>query len=153
MPTTSSLVAKLVIDYPQYTFSKDSVSHWSPDKATIYYDDTDTHVEWILLHELAHACLGHRSYVRDVALVRMEREAWQYANKTLAPHYTIQIDPDFIQDHLDTYRDWIHTKSTCPQCSLTGMETAKHRYQCLSCNHQWRTNTGTQSRVTRYNVQ
>lgn len=149
---TSSLVAKLTQDYPEYRFIQGPVSRWESKHTTIHYNPSEAHSDWVVLHELAHACLAHASYQRDIELLQMEREAWHYAKTSLAPRYAIEIDPEFIEDHLDTYRDWLHTKSTCPACSLNGMELAKHRYQCLACGHQWRTNAGTKTRVTRYNV-
>lgn len=152
MPVTSSLVAKLTQDYPRFSFSTGEKSHWSASQLTIFYNPDEPHVDWILLHELSHACLEHAGYSRDIILLQMEREAWEYARNTLAPRYNVTIDTEFIEDHLDTYRDWIHTKSTCPKCTLTGMEVTKHRYRCLNCHHQWNTNTGTQVRIQRYST-
>lgn len=153
MPATSSLlVDKLSKDYPHFVFTADTNSHWSPVHSTVFYNPAEPNIDWILLHELSHACLDHAGYSRDIKLLQMERDAWNYAKQTLAPHYSITIDDDFIEDHLDTYRDWLHIKSTCPKCTLSGMEIAKHQYQCLSCSHHWNTNTGTQVRVQRYSA-
>jgi hypothetical protein len=80
----------------------------------------------------------------------MERDAWQHATTVLAPAYQLSIDPGFIEDHLDTYRDWLHAKSTCPACTLTGIEVSKQLYRCVGCHHTWTTNEGTQRRVQRY---
>lgn len=152
MPTTSSLVAKLSHDFPNVSFVKDDLSRWSAVESTVYYNLTEPHVDWIILHELSHACLKHTQYTRDIALLAMERDAWQHAADALAPRYGITIDEDFIEDHLDTYRDWLHAKSTCPACTQNGMEYARKRYRCLACGHEWRTNNGTQTRIRRYTV-
>lgn len=150
MRSISWLVDKLSADYPQFHFTEDTTSRWSHDSATVFYNPSEPNADWTLLHELAHACLNHTGYIRDIALLQMERDAWEYAKATLAPRYEIDIDEDFIEDHLDTYRDWLHAKSTCPTCTLTGMEIAKHHYRCLGCGQAWRTNAGTQARVQRY---
>lgn len=150
MQPISSLVAKLRRDFAQLTFVEADVSRWSAKTQTVFFAPHSPHAEWVLLHELGHACLQHADYRRDVELLAMERDAWEYATKTLAPKYSITIEPDFIEDHLDTYRDWLHAKSTCPNCTLTGVETSKQTYHCLGCQHTWRTNKGTQTRVHRY---
>lgn len=150
MHSTTSLINKLQKDFSQFSFIESDVSHWSHTKNTVFYNADDPHNDWVVLHELAHACLNHSDYRRDVELLAMERDAWHYAVTTLAPRYDITIDPDFIEDQLDTYRDWLHSKSTCPQCTLNGVETSKHRYQCLSCQHTWRTNEGKQVQIRRY---
>lgn len=150
MHTITSLVNKLQKDFEQFQFEPSDVSRWSRRANTVFYNEHEPHCEWVLLHELAHACLGHTDYRRDIQLLAMERDAWEYAAATLSPRYNIVIDEYFIEDHLDTYRDWIHTKSTCPHCTLTGVEKDKQRYSCLGCGHTWRTNTGTQTQVRRY---
>lgn len=151
MPQTTLLVDKLRADFPAITFTEGETSHWSHTAQTVFYCPNEPQLDWILLHELAHALLQHAEYQRDIELLGMERDAWEYARKQLAPPYNIAIDPDFIEDQLDTYRDWLHTKSTCPRCTLTGMEVRKHHYRCLGCQHTWKTNRGTQVRVHRYN--
>lgn len=152
MPSISSLVNTLQADFSQFQFIEGDISHWSHTKNTIFYATNDPHIEWVLLHELGHACLHHADYQRDIELLAMERDAWHHATTVLAPAYDLVIDPDFIEDHLDTYRDWLHAKSTCPCCTLTGVEVQKQQYRCLGCQHTWKTNEGTQTRVYRYSA-
>lgn len=151
MPKTSSLINRLYEDFPHIAFKEGSPSRWSKDQSTIYYDPQVSHIEWIILHELGHAHLNHTNYQRDIQLLAMERDAWEYAS-TLAPRYNLQIAVDFIEDHLDSYRDWLHKKSTCPNCTITGLEVSKQKYRCPACQNEWKTNPGTQSRIYRQKI-
>lgn len=150
MPATSSLVKKLATNYPEITFSPGNAAHWSADTQTVYYDLSEPHADWVLLHETSHGLLSHSQYTRDIELVRIERQAWNYAASTLAPKFGIQIDSAFIEAQLDTYRDWLHIKSTCPSCQSNGYESLKHHYACLHCGANWRTNAGVDVGVKRY---
>ena len=42
-------------------------------------------------------------------------------------------DEDFVQEKLDTYRDWLHAKSKCKKCGLTGYQTKDGKYHCPRC--------------------
>lgn len=150
MRAISSLVKKLAANYPDLKFAIAKTAHWSSTEKTVYYNPEEPHASWTLLHETAHALLNHDNYCRDIDLLKMERDAWNYANGTLAPVYGIAIATNFIEVHLDTYRDWLHAKSTCPTCSSTGFEHRKHSYRCLHCGSAWRTNAGTAAQIRRY---
>lgn len=150
MPAISSLVKNLANKYPDITFARGDYAHWSPSKRTVYYHPSEPHAEWIILHETAHGLLGHQDYSKDIELIRIEQQAWHYATKTLSPLFGITIDPEFIETQLDTYRDWIHTKSTCPTCQSNGIESRTGHYQCLHCGGQWRVNTGIATAIRRF---
>lgn len=149
MQSISSLVKALQVDFPQLTFEESATSRWSYENQTVYYNPHEEHAEWILLHELGHALLQHKEYHRDIELLTMERDAWHHATELLASQYQLVVASDFIEDHLDTYRDWLHAKSTCPHCSLTGVEVRRHEYRCYNCHHTWKTNEGTYTRIYR----
>jgi lipopolysaccharide biosynthesis regulator YciM len=34
---------------------------------------------------------------------------------------------------LDTYRDWLHRRSACPECGLTRYQTVDGRWHCPGC--------------------
>ena len=138
-PSITSLAAKLRIDYPGYTFKEGGDFRWSPQKKAIFYD-ARSNDSVTLLHELAHALLKHTDYRRDVELIAMERAAWEYAAQSLAPLYAVSVTVDQIEDALDTYRDWLHARSTCPSCGATGVQIKDHSYQCVACFTQWRVN-------------
>ena len=150
MPAISSLIQRLVADYPQITFVEGATPHWSVQQRTVTYNPHEPHSDWVVLHETAHALLGHDEYTKDIMLLKMERQAWDYATAYIAPRYEIEIDAAFIETQLDTYRDWLHAKSTCPACQSTGLEYSKHSYQCIHCGNSWHTNIGIETGIRRY---
>ena len=151
MLSTTSVLQKLKANYPQFSFKQGDSFMWSPSENTIYYDDTADNQPIFLLHELSHAILGHASYDRDIQLVAMERQAWDYT-ANLAPTYDIEIPADIIQTNLDSYRDWIHERSTCVSCKATGIQTDKSDYSCPACNHKWRVNDARTCALRRYKL-
>jgi hypothetical protein len=150
MVKIKSLISNLNKAYPHIIFNESIVDKWSPETQTVNYNPSQSHAEVYLLHELAHALLGHESYKKDIELLQIERDAWSYAKKTLAPQFQTTISDELIDTSLDTYRDWIHTKSTCPRCEASGLEIAPRQYFCICCSHRWRVNEGIASHVKRY---
>lgn len=112
---------------------------WDPNHLCIFYDPQANNGPQLLLHELGHALLGHNGYKRDIELISMERSAWNKALE-LSSEYEVQIPMDLIEEHLDTYRDWLHSRSLCPNCSFTGLQTGRSVYCCPSCQASWRVN-------------
>ena len=137
MPSITLLVSKLQADHPAYTFTASDTFRWSPQEKRIYYDQSSEDSA-SLLHELSHATLGHSQYNKDIELIEMERDAWEYAIATLAVDYDVAISDDIAQDALDTYRNWLHARSACPQCAATGVQTKKNEYKCIACGTKWR---------------
>jgi hypothetical protein len=149
MLSIRSLITKLSSDYPDLNFIASEGFSWSASTATIHYDASSIHVE-DLIHEVAHAALKHQNYERDIQLIEMERCAWEFALDTLGPQYNIGISEDYIQKSLDTYRDWLHSRSTCPDCQATGIQTEKNNYRCVACGQWWRVNDGRVCALRRY---
>lgn len=149
MPSTLSLLPKLKKDYPHLLFTPGARFAWSPDAHTVFYDESEPANTSLLLHELAHGLLGHHDYSKDVELVAMETEAWDKALE-LSRAYSLNITDDTIQDTLDTYREWLHARSTCPQCEATGFQSGKNEYRCVACSHQWRVNEARLCALRRY---
>ena len=138
MSSISPLLSKLTADFPSISFKTGDDCHWSSSLRTIFYTPDCDEAE--LLHELAHALLGHSSYNRDIELLMIEREAWEYAKVHLAPTYEQRILDNMIETALDTYRDWLHARSTCPNCDTTGIQTRSHEYTCPVCHSCWKVN-------------
>ena len=150
MHSINSLVKRLQQDFPTFTFAPGSEFSWSADSQTItYVDSTDSSGPQHLVNELAHAALGHKAYERDIQLIDMEREAWLYAEQ-LATRYEVTIDQDVREASLDSYRDWMHARSTCPTCQATGVETTKAYYTCPACRERWRVNQARICGLKRY---
>jgi len=131
------LITRLTADFPTLRFVEGKKLCWSPDGEQIFYQNTGSG-EAVngLLHEVAHAVLGHRTYQSDLELLQKEVDAWQQA-RSLARKYGIVLDPEHVQNCLDTYRDWIFKRSRCPVCGTHGMQRTKTQYGCFNCDHLW----------------
>ena len=128
-----SFLEKIKCDFPDYTFKRGKKYSFRPPK-TIMIGPDENFSELLVLHELSHAILKHCDFKTDIKRLKMESEAWDKA-KELAVKYSIEIDEDFIQDELDTYRDWLHQKSRCPKCGLTRFQTPDGLYHCPRCEN------------------
>lgn len=146
----SWLVKQLRRDYPDIVFRAGPSDVWSPNEVVVYYrkdsDSTDQ-----ILHELGHALLSHTSYKRDIELVNMERSAWTKAEE-LAKQYDITIDPESIESHMDSYRDWMHSRSSCTNCQSNGLQVDEGLYHCLLCNTSWKVNDARSCGLRRYTI-
>jgi len=151
MRSKNSLTSKLQIDYPQFLFKKANRFLWSPSDQTIYYTEDKDDYSVFLLHELAHGLLDHADYDQDIELVVMERKAWDKV-VSLAKKYDVKIKKDIIQSTLDTYRDWLHARSTCPNCKTTGIQVSKKNYICPACNCKWSVNEARICTLRRYKI-
>lgn len=152
MQLTNSLLNSLERDFPQFIFQLDNQFLWSARQQTISIDANADHCDEFTLHELSHAVLGHKGYMSDIELIKLERDAWDYAKQNLAPKYSHTIDEELIQDNLDTYRDWLHARSKCPDCNTVGLQTKTRHYRCLSCGHTWRVNDAKLCALRRYSL-
>lgn len=155
-PLTSWLIQTLKELHPDISFTKAEHFSWSPSKHTVFYNAALPNAEALLLHELAHALLDHRMYRRDVELVAMESDAWEkaqaYAKENAPQLRNLQLADEVIQDHLDTYREWLHNRSTCPNCSATGYQDGATTYTCPACSHRWRVNEARVCALRRYSI-
>jgi hypothetical protein len=147
----SSLILKLQATYPDFTFTKAKQFAWSPAESTVFYNETDPNASLLLLHELSHGLLHHHRYHRDIELLAMETAAWKEATKQ-AQSFSIEMDEDVAQDHLDTYREWLHARSTCPECNANGYQTGISTYECPACTHTWRVNEARLCALRRYST-
>lgn len=133
------LLSQLPVLLPNVRFEPGESFFWSPHTATVTYqtrpaeEPRDT---WALLHEAAHAFLEHHTYQSDMELLLLEVAAWRKA-KEMAQSLGILIDEDHIQDCLDTYRDWLHKRSTCPRCSTVSLQVSSNQYGCHNCGARW----------------
>lgn len=149
MPSIHWLIQRVQSDYPDIRFSTGDIFQWSALTKTVQYDPTQADAGQQLLHELSHAILAHADYTKDIDLIGMERDAWDYA-KTLAPTYKLTINDTTVQDALDSYRDWLHARSTCPQCRATGVQVKRRTYRCLACEQLWNVNDARLCALRRY---
>ncbi|HEX6416715.1 MAG TPA: hypothetical protein VFZ62_04280 [Candidatus Saccharimonadales bacterium] len=150
-PLITLLANRLQSDYPHIVFRQGSDFYWSPQEKTVYYAAESEAAE-SLLHELAHALLEHDSYMRDIQLLEMERDAWTKARTVLGPKYDTPISEDAAEDALDSYRDWLHARSICPHCKATGIQQQKDIYKCVACGEKWRVNEARICALRRYKI-
>jgi hypothetical protein len=135
---TSKLVQDLRRDFPQFQFVVGPQAYWSPETHEIYYNISQNNAtsSWSLLHELGHAVLQHNSYTTDIDLLQKEVEAWIKAS-TIAKKYKIMINEEYAQNCLETYRNWLFKRSTCPACGAHGAQNTNRQYCCFNCDEQW----------------
>lgn len=144
-----TLADKLRKDFAQFNFVPDKICRWSAKLNTIFYTPDD---DSALLHEIGHAILGHESFTQDIELIHMERDAWNKALE-IAPKYGVEISEDIIEDAMDSYRDWLHRRSLCPNCQQTGLQNSKTgNYHCINCHTCWHSNDGRQKHLVRRKV-
>jgi len=145
---------------PGVTFTQEDSFSWSPDTSTItykklpldnLYEVDKPQYTWALLHEASHALLGHKTYKKDVDLLLMEVAAWEKA-KNLALQFNIKINEGHIQDCLDTYRDWLHQRSTCPRCGTISLQVSAYTYNCFNCSSVWHVTTSRFCRAYRISI-
>lgn len=152
MAATNSLVKRLKADFPTLTFAKSNDFQWSPENRVVHYSTEVETWQASLLHETAHGALEHRDFSDDLTLIRLEREAWDYARERLSPQYEIEIPVSLIEDSLDSYRDWLHARSRCPHCHQTGLHKPDGSYACLLCQQKWRPNDARRCGLRRYKL-
>ncbi len=136
----SSLVQQLALAHPHLNFVAGTSFYWCPETSEVFYDQkrlTEASGNWSLLHETSHAVLEHNSYSADIELLHLEVAAWSHAG-TMAKQFELSIDTDYIQDCLDTYRDWLYRRSLCPGCGTQCLQSDEtSHYRCYNCHTRW----------------
>lgn len=153
MKNAERFIGRIIKDYPQFKFRAGAQEHWSPKSRTITYEAANSPdgLKYGLLHELAHALLGHNSYKSDFELLKLESQAWQLAAK-IGRKYGVKIDDDHIQNCLDTYRDWLHRRSKCPVCGTHVLQQDSTTYKCFNCDAGWQVSAGRFARSYRRKI-
>lgn len=137
--------------FTDYHFTSGNTFAWSPGTKKITFNTKDPDAQYLLLHELAHAKLGHADYRLDIELLRLESAAWEDA-KQFSEDFGVIIDDAYIQDSLDTYRDWLYARSQCPQCKQVGIQPKKNIYSCINCRYSWYVNDAKQCQLRRFRL-
>jgi predicted HD phosphohydrolase len=148
LPELDALLERIAAEYPDLEFIESAHFGWHAGRKHVSFrraGKNPDHSMWALLHELGHAILGHTDYKYDVELLKLEAAAWDKA-RVLASHYGVEIDENYIQDCLDTYRDWLHLRATCPACFARSLQASERLYRCFNCQAEW---SVTRSRLCR----
>lgn len=153
MPKTTSLpkLSNIITDFPDINFEKADIFYWSAKDNTVYFESASLRTEkglWQLLHEVSHAVLGHKNFNSSISLLKMETEAWAKA-KQISEKYQLTINHTYVERCLDTYRDWLHKRSTCPGCSSLGIEADDCLFSCFNCGKKWQAGSSQLSRCYR----
>ena len=127
----ATFLARIKSDFPSLKFTPGKRFLFRPPKTVVYVaDSSDT---LLFLHELGHALTGLYDYKTEVGRLKIEVSAWEKA-KELAVSYGVPVDEDFIEGELDSYRDFLHQKSRCPECGLTRFQTPDGTFYCPRCD-------------------
>lgn len=147
------LIKLLRAAYPDFTFVPGARCCWSPETKTIVYTNSKKNRTdaWSILHELGHALLGHTTYDNDIELLQKEMLAWEKA-RSLASQYNLPIDEEYIQNCLDSYREWLSRRSTCPHCHVKSLQASPDSYQCFNCTQTWHVTPARHSRTYRRKI-
>ncbi len=132
-----TIFLELKKSHPDVIFKESDRSRWSPETKTIHFKASGKYSLWSLLHEVGHMVCDHTSYDSDIGLLRMEVAAWKKARQ-IAAEFNVTIDEDHIQKCLDTYRDWVYKRSSCPVCTQAGLEKEHGTYSCINCPSKWK---------------
>lgn len=156
LPSPGDILAdRLATLYPAVRLSTGNAFLWSPKEKTVFYAPEKLKTDegqWSLLHELSHADLNHTTYRNDFELLQLEVAAWERA-ATLAVELGTTINQNFIEDCLDSYRDWLHQRSTCPTCGSGGLQHDQKTYRCHNCHAVWTVSESRFCRIYRRKVQ
>lgn len=150
MPKVESLVNRLSLDHPSISFQAGDCFKWSPSTQTIVFDPNTTSATLLLLHEVAHMLLEHNDYKFDIELLKREVEAWDLVKTALSAKYNVKFNSNLVEDIIDSYRDWLHSRSLCPNCQSIGSQIATKTYYCSQCGHKWRVNSAKFSELRRH---
>lgn len=123
------IVERLKADYPDLRFVTGRKFAFRPPRTVAMPKDFSEHDGLLLLHEVGHALTGLFDFNTEVERLKIEVTAWEKARE-LAPLYGVVVDEDLIETELDTYRDWLHQKSRCPDCGLTRFQTPDGVWHC-----------------------
>lgn len=144
-----------LLNFPDQTFSAGGDFMYDSADDIIYFDPEvlPTHQgQLALLHEVAHAQLGHFHYRSDFELFAMETKAWS-KTRDLAKDYDIDISEDYIADCLASYGDWLTKRATCPTCQNYSLQADETTYQCWRCQTRWRVAVDSLDRIRRERIQ
>lgn len=139
MLSTTYLINKIKNDFPQFEFLEGNDFFWHSKENRIYYCIENDECIYLIIHEISHALLNHANYQFDIELITKEREAWDLALQ-IAKEYHLSIPKKIIQSNLDSYRNWMHARSTCPNCKAVGVQNSPRSYSCPICRHLWSVN-------------
>jgi hypothetical protein len=143
-----------IADFPNIKFKSGSKFAWSPVEQTVYYEKNKVDTKkgrFTLLHEISHALLNHTSFNSDLELMKLEVEAWQHARR-LAKNYDLPQDDCYIDECLESYREWLYKRSMCAECLTNSLQDSKGIYNCHICGLRWSVPTSQLCKIQRRKI-
>ncbi|MDO4872318.1 MAG: hypothetical protein Q4A27_02740 [bacterium] len=134
-----NFVEILAKDFPQFNFESADDFHWNFETQTIFFEPNSSNFEAQILHEIGHGIDQHANFSLDIELLQMENQAWETARE-IAAEYGLKISQNLVEKHLDSYRDWLHRRSLCPNCFVNGFQQSDLSYKCPACGTIWNVN-------------
>ncbi len=137
MEEMDNFIVRMKEMYPFLNFREGEKFAFRPERTIIYEPmagwDEQNNYQLCFLHEIGHAILKHWDFKTDPERLKMERAAWEKARE-LALGLGVEYDEDLVEERLDSYRNWLHRRSSCPKCGLTRFQTAQGAYVCPQCD-------------------
>lgn len=136
----SKFITQLSKDFPDFHFTYGKRFSFRPPKTIVVGPEEGENTPFLVFHELGHALSGKYTYGLGVERLKIESLAWQEGKKAYdackasKKYSTLPAwNEDFVEDNLDTYRNWLHSKSKCPTCGLTMYENTDG-WHCPYCD-------------------
>lgn len=132
----------IIADYSDLVFVENEYFAYDAAQEVVNFDTSEINTQigkLSLLHEIAHAKLGHFQYGTDFELLLMEIDAW-HLTRQLASRHKVKIDEVFIDQCIATYDNWLNARSTCPSCDTFCLELGPHVFHCFMCGTEWQVN-------------
>ena len=126
-----AFLATLQSVYPELIFKPGRKFLFRPPRTINYLQDNEN-FRLLLLHELAHALLGHSSYQTSLQRLKLERDAWARTRQLCAKHH-VPFSESLAEAELNTYRDWHHQKTLCKTCGVSCLELNAKSLYCPFC--------------------
>lgn len=145
---------EIIAHFPQFTFLPAGYFAYDAAREIINYDQSRLRQNCgrlCLLHETAHALLGHVDYTSDIELFMMELAAWRKTSE-IARQFAITLDQEYITDCLKSYERWLIARGTCPDCGNFCLNAAEHRFHCFVCGCDWSVNSGRDCAIRRRRI-
>lgn len=134
------LITSLKQDFPDFHFTYGKRFSFRPPKTIVIGPDEGTKTPLLIFHELGHALSGQYIYKTAIERLKIESLAWNEGKKAYekcltSGRYSLPPwDEEFVEENLDTYRDWLHAKSKCKTCGLTMYQGADKKWLCPFCS-------------------
>ena len=134
------IITSLKQDFPDFHFTYGKRFSFRPPKTIVIGPYEGDKTPLLVFHELGHALSGQYAYKTAIERLKIESIAWSEGKKAYekclaSGRYSLPLwDDDFVEANLDTYRDWLHTKSKCKICGLNMFQNQNGTWICPYCS-------------------